>query len=97
MGEFSFFVELSLFKVLTWVWVSKDALSRVYTSSREQFSRHFCKEVPTGRVTVGMASLYLESLRGVHAHLKPLQASVEVSTEHAPPTGTVCKGKSCPL
>ena len=34
-----------------------------------------------------MASLYLESLRGVHAHLKPLQASVEVSTEHAPPQG----------
>merc|ERR1711954_228598 len=62
-------------------------LSRVYTCSRELFSRHFCKEVPTGRVTVGMASLYLESLRGVHAHLKPLQASVEVSTEHAPPTG----------
>ena len=63
----------------------------------ENSSRHFYKEVPTGRVTVGMASLYLESLRGVHAHLKPLQASVEVSTEHAPPTGTVCKGKSCPL
>ena len=38
-----------------------------------------------------MASLYLESLPGVHAHLKPLKASVEVSTEHAPPTGTVCK------
>ena len=41
-------------------------LGRSYTIL-ELVSRHFCKDVPTGRVTVGMASLYLESLRGVQA------------------------------
>ena len=34
-----------------------------------------------------MASLYLESLPGVCAEWKPLQPSVKVSTEHAPPQG----------
>ena len=36
---------------------------------------------------MGMASLYLESIQGVHAHRKPLLPSVKVSTEHAPPQG----------
>ena len=64
-------------------------LRLIHTSSRELVSRHFCKEVPTGRVIVDMASLYLESLRGVRAQWKPLQRSVEVSIEHAPLVGTL--------
>ena len=60
-----------------------------FAYSLELVSRHFCKEVPTGRVTVGLASLYLESLRGVRARWKPLQRPVEFSIEHAPLAGTL--------
>ena len=44
-----------------------------------------------------IASLYVESLRGVHAQLKPLQTSAKVSTEHAPHTGTLPRGYPCPV
>ena len=81
----------------------KDALSDVgplgcvYTRSRELFSRHFSKEVPTGRVIVDMASLYLESRRGVRAQWKPLQRSVEVTIEHAPLIRTLNRDEPGPL
>ena len=64
-------------------------LRLIYASSQELVSRHFCQEVPTGRVIVDMASLYLESLRGVRAQWKPSQRSVEDSIEHAPLVGTL--------
>ena len=44
-----------------------------------------------------MVSLYVESLRGVHAQLKPLQTSVKVSTEHAPHTVTLPRGHPRPV
>ena len=45
------------------------------------------KEVPIGRVTLGMANLFVESLRGVHSQYKPLHRSVVISTEQAPSQG----------
>ena len=44
-----------------------------------------------------IASLYVESLRGVHAQLKPLQTSVKVSTEHALHTGCLYRGSPYPV
>ena len=42
-----------------------------------------------------MASLYTYSLQRLHAHKKPLQTSVKVSTEHAPHQETLPRGHPC--